>query len=162
MKNTNTSERPMLNGGTYQQSEFQFYEVVEWKIDAPDCTEAGKLILEDLVRKSIDSYTIWQGDEDLSFFYVCLESEDEEGEYDAVNLEDFGIHVFTFADLSQESRIHAAEYYAEEKRQEGRAYTFQHAYRKLLKEKTHLFDFNGRPAWNSWAGKIDGEERHYV
>lgn len=162
MKTTNTIEDSMMERVIFEQSENQAYEVISWKITDPDYEEAGELILKDLNTAEIDKYQIWLGDEDLSYYYVCLNSEDEEGEYEDFNLEDFEIHVFRFSALSQDSRIVAAEAYAEEKRQEGRAYTFQHAYRKLLKGQPLLFDIEGRPAWNSCTVNVDGEERHYV
>ncbi len=162
MKNTNTIESPAMERFIFEQSENQAYEVIDWKITDPDYEEAGELILKDLNTAKIDKFQIWMGDEDLSYYYVCLDSEDEEGEYEDFNLEAFEIYVFTFAALSQDSRITAAEYYAEEKRQEGRAYTFQHAYRKLLKGQPLLFDIEGRPAWNRCTDIVDGEERHDV
>lgn len=162
MKNTNTIENSVVERVIFEQSESQAYEVIDWKITDPDYSEAGKLILKDLNTGKIDKYQICLGDEDLSYYYVCLNSEDEEGEYEDFNLEDFEIYVFTFSALSQDTRINAAESYAEEKRREGRAYTFQHAYRKLLKGKPLLFDIEGRPAWKSCTDKVDGEERHDV
>ena len=162
MKNTKTIESPMVERVIFEQSENQAYEVIDWKITDPDYEEAGELILKDLNTDKIDTYQIWLGDMDLSYYYVCLDSEDEEGEYEDFNLEDFEIYVFTFSALSHDSRINAAKYYAQEMRKKRRAYTFQHAYRKLLKGLPLLFDIDGCPAWKSWAGKVDGEERYDV
>lgn len=134
----------------YQQSEQQFYEVFSWEIDAPDCTEAGYLNLLDITTGNIERYTIWLGDEDLSFYYVCLYCEDEEDEDDTevVNIEAFGIHVYPFSQLSLVARINAAQQFANEERKKGKFVTVQHAYRTLLKEKRkRVFDFDGGPAW---------------
>lgn len=148
----------------YHQTEEQSFKVVDWRIDNPDFMEAGILKLQDLRTNEVYEYAIWQGDEDMSSYYVCLDSvdDDEDDEYDAIQLDDFGIHVFTFEDLAPFARLSAAQFYAEEKRRDGHIYTFQRAYRKLLKGKFELFEFDGRPAWHDSSNVLSEEEMSYV
>lgn len=137
-------------GNLYNHTEEQMYEVFSWEIDAPDCQEAGHINLQDLISGEINRYTIWLGNEDLSFYYVCLfnDDEDDEDEYDVVNIEAFGIHVFTFTNLSQEARINAATQFATLRRKTGSSTSVQNAYRILRRENLkRLFDVEGNPAW---------------
>lgn len=135
-------------GTIYMHSDTQKYEVLSWEIDNPDSSEAGHINLQDLSSGDIERYAIWLGNEDLSFYYVCLHNEDEE-EYDVVNIEAFGIHVFTFTNLSQEARIVAAIQFAAISRKAGRSISVQNAYRILRRENLkRLFDVEGNPAWH--------------
>lgn len=164
-KERHAIEDLQLTGEEFVYSDSQVYKIVKWSIDAPDCQEAGEITLRNLVTDEEDNFTIWQGDEDLTYYYICVDAEDEEdedNEYDDVNIESLGIYVFTFGALSQDSRIKAAQYYATENRRNGRTYTFQHAYRKLLKGQPLLFDFDGRPAWVEWTEETEGKVEEYV
>lgn len=131
----------------FHQSDEQSFKVIDWHIDTPDCIEAGRLKLQDLNTNEIYEYGIWQGDEDMLSYYICLDCLEEEDEYETVLLEDLGIHILTFEALTPFARISAAQHFADEKRREGSFYTFQRAYRKLLKGRTELFEFDGTPAW---------------
>ncbi|MGB6406341.1 MAG: hypothetical protein WBF39_02630 [Planococcus donghaensis] len=162
-KIANKTLQVKTNEMIYHQTEEQSFKVIDWRIDNPDFMEAGILKLQDLRTNEVYDYAIWQGDEDISSYYVCLDSvDDEDDEYDAIQLDDFGIHVFTFEDLTPFARLSAAQFYAEEKRRDGHVYTFQRAYRKLLKDKSELFEFDGRPARYDFCYIPSGEEMSQV
>src|SRR5690606_107312 len=137
-------------GTVYVHTEEKKYEVDSWKIEYPSDAEAGHIILQDLATGDKEKYSIWLGSEDLSYYYICLNNEDleDEDEYDDVNIDAFGIQVFSFLDLSSDSRITAAYQYAMMKRQQGKNMTFQNAFRFLRRENSKLlFDVLGYPAW---------------
>lgn len=129
-------------------SERQQFEVQSWAITNPDCPNAGYMELLNLVTGVTEKYTIWLGDEDLSYYYVCLNAEDEEDEdeTDPVNIDFFDIHLYSFHHLTPDSRINAAKAYASSLRKSGHLMSVQNAFRKLRKENTtHLFDITGCP-----------------
>lgn len=138
--------------GEFDYSPTQLYTVEKWVITAPEEIEAGTIKLRNLLNDTVQEFQIWQGDPDLTFYYVCVPNEDcsdteEDDEYDVINIEDLGIHVFKFTALPDESRICAATHYANEKLRQGRPYTVQRAYRELRKSEIDLFDINGAPTW---------------
>ena len=70
------------------------YHVFYTELDE-DCIEAGELYLLNILTDQVEKYTIWVGDFNERYFYVCLptgyENDDDEDNLDDYNVCDFGI-----------------------------------------------------------------------
>lgn len=119
----------------------------EWE----DTCEAGSLTLLNVISGQEEEFTIWCGNAEGNWFYVCLptgefENDDEDDEELVVtSIEIFGTGISSFRELSNPARIKATNYFID-----GLAKTlkvpvsFREAYRTLRNaNQLYLYDTDG-------------------
>lgn len=113
--------------------------------DTEDCQEAGSLDLHNLCAGETENYTIWNGDEDGTRYYVCLPTgevdDDGDEELEVYDIDTFGIHIAPFSQLSKIARFSAVQQLQDVIRTTGGSLSLLQAYRTLKKEEIkHLYE----------------------
>lgn len=77
------------------------YVVLNVDVFGPCGDTIGDIELKNIGTNEVEKYAIWIGDDDLSWFYVCLSTNDEyDGESDVYNLDEFDIPFEYYSNLS--------------------------------------------------------------
>ncbi|WP_282433278.1 copper-translocating P-type ATPase [Ureibacillus chungkukjangi] len=88
----NTTLSNTLNGELVEYTEDQIFKVLAYgffdSIEV-DSVEAGYMDILNVVNNEVHSCTIWLNDYESKSFYICIPSEEDEDEYNDINIEDF-------------------------------------------------------------------------
>lgn len=77
---------------------------------AEDGQDMGMLRLRNVLNGEIDDYTVWLGDSELNYFYVCLPVDEEDADFDeedpleVYNIEAFQLHFYRYDELSNQAQ----------------------------------------------------------
>ncbi|MEK5209728.1 hypothetical protein [Psychrobacillus sp. FSL H8-0510] len=110
---TTTQENQLELENVYTITDKHVYTVVNTSIyeEWEDCCEVGNLTLLNRISGEQEEFTIWGGNSEGNYFYVCLPTnefdEDDEEILDVTSLDFFGIDLSAFKELSNKSRIAA-------------------------------------------------------
>lgn len=104
----------------------------EWE----DCVEAGTITLYNIISKEEEEFTIWCGNEEGSYFYICMPTGDPD-EYEEEILD-----LTSFKGLSKSARKAATLAYVKELEKTFTIpVTFLEAYRTLM-NANHVYLYN--------------------
>lgn len=84
-------------GNILKLTEEHQYVLLKFDILGPLVDQIGSLILKNIVTNEVEEYTIWIGDDDLSWFYVCLPTNTDYEDGDEI---DDDLDVYSLEDLN--------------------------------------------------------------
>ena len=117
----------------------------EWE----DCNEVGSIALLNLISGELEEVTIWCGNEEGNYFYVCLPTDEyddnDEEILDVTSIEFFGTDISSFKELSKMGKYKATLNFLEQlKYSFVFSVSFLEAYRTLRDaNQVHLYDTDG-------------------